>query len=146
MSNQHLYALELTQIDGRTFLNIYGGRMELKSYMLSCSMTGGAVLDIETVKGGKSTIKADNALFHATLTVTAPDASGANADEPSDPEADKPVFCEGCGYWIPGEGCGILYNIKTGRLGKYPGDAVKRGFCSDFEREREREDGKEVSV
>ena len=144
MSNQHFHALELTQIDGRTFLNIYGGRMELKSYALSCSMNNGAVLDIETVKGGKSTIKADNALFHATLTVTAPDTSGANADEPSDPEADKPVFCEGCGYWIPGEGCGILYNIETGRLGKYPGDAVKRGFCSDFERERK--DGREATV
>ena len=144
MSNQHLHALELTQIDGRVFLNIYGERMELKSYALSCSMTGGAVLDIETVKGGKSTIKAGNVLFHATLIVTASDTSGANADEPSDPEADKPVFCAGCGYWIPSEGCGILYNIETGRLGKYPSGAVKRGFCSDFERERE--DGKEVSV
>lgn len=144
MKGQHLNAIELTQIDGHAFLSIHSGYMELKSYTLSCSMTGGAVLEIETMTGGKSTIKADNALFNATLTVTAPDVPRVNADEPSDPEADKPVFCKGCGFWIPGAGCGILYNIETGRLGSYPGDAVKRGFCSDFERERKDEKGATV--
>ena len=48
----------------------------------------------------------------------------------------RPAVCNGCREWIPGEGCGILYNIETGRLGKYPGDAVKRGFCSDNDRDK----------
>ena len=63
-NKEFLDCVELTQTDNRAFLNIFGMSRELKAYTLHRSMTGGAVLECEFLKGGKTIIKTDNAYFH----------------------------------------------------------------------------------
>lgn len=71
-NKEFLDCVELTQTDNRAFLDICGESRELKAYTLFRSMTGGAFLECEFMKGGKKglfTIK-ETAITHSDGRVT----------------------------------------------------------------------------